>query len=49
MLKVFKLDNKNSFKNLIKILDKRNSIQKNQTAIVSRINKNVKKMEIKQL
>ena len=32
MLKVFKLDNKNSFKNLIKFLDKRKSIQKNQTA-----------------
>ena len=43
MLKVFKLDNKNSFKNLIKFLDKRKSIQKNQTAVVSRIIKNVKK------
>ena len=43
MLKVFKLDNKNSFKNLIKFLDKRKSFQKNQTSIVSRIIKNVKK------
>ena len=43
MLKILKLDNKNSFKNLKIFLDKRKSIQKNQTAVVSRIIKNVKK------
>tara|TARA_B100000963_G_scaffold183838_1_gene159775 strand:- start:201 stop:1496 length:1296 start_codon:yes stop_codon:yes gene_type:complete len=43
MLKILKLDNNRSLKNLIKFLDKRKSIQKNQTAIVSKIIKNVKK------
>ena len=43
MLKVLKLNNKNSLKNLKLFLDKRKSIQKSQTTIVSKIIKNVKK------
>ena len=43
MLKVLKLNNKNSFKNLKSFLDKRKSIQNSQTNIVSKIIKNVKK------
>ena len=43
MLKFLKLNNKNSLKSLEIFLDKRKSIQKNQTAIVSKIIKNVKK------
>ena len=43
MLKILKLDSNRSLKNLIKFLDKRKSIQKNQTVIVSKIIKNVKK------
>ncbi len=43
MLKVLKLNNKNSLKFLKIFLDKRKYIQKNQTSIVSRIIKNVKK------
>ena len=43
MLKILKLDNKKSLKILKIFLDKRKSIQKDQTAIVSKIIKNVKK------
>ena len=43
MLKVLKFDNKKSLKILEKFLDKRKSIQKNQTGIVSKIIHNVKK------
>jgi len=43
MLKILKLNNKRSLKNLKIFLDKRKSIQKNQTFIVSKIIKNVKK------
>ena len=43
MLKILKLDNKKSLKILKIFLDKRKSIQKNQTIIVSKIIKNVKK------
>ena len=37
MLKVLKLNNQNSLKSLKIFLDKRKSIQKNQTIIVSKI------------
>ena len=43
MLKILKFDNKKSLKILKIFLDKRKSIQKNQTIIVSKIIKNVKK------
>ena len=43
MLKTLKLDNKKSLKILKIFLDKRKSIQKNQTIIVNKIIKNVKK------
>ncbi len=43
MLKVLKFDNKSQLKNLKTFLDKRKSIQKNQTTIVSKIIKDVKK------
>ena len=43
MLKVLKFENKRSLKTLKIFLDKRKSIQKNQTAIVNQIIKNVKK------
>ncbi len=43
MLKILKLDNKKSLKILKLFLDKRRSIQKDQTKIVSKIIKNVKK------
>ena len=43
MIKVFKFKNKNSLKTLKIFLDKRKSIQKNQTSVVSKIIKNVKK------
>ena len=43
MLKVLKFNNKNSLKNLKIFLDKRKSFQKNQTSIVSKIIRNVKK------
>ncbi len=43
MLKILKLDNKKSLKTLKLFLDKRKSIQKDQTKIVSKIIKNVKK------
>ncbi len=43
MLKVLKLNNKNSLKYLKLFLDKRKSIQKNQTIAVSKIIKNVRK------
>ena len=46
MMKVFKLNNKNSLKALKIFLDRRKSIQKSQTYIVSKIIQNVKKMEI---
>ena len=42
MLKELNLSNKNSLKVLKLFLDKRKSIQKNQTSIVSKIIKNVK-------
>ena len=45
MLKLLKINNSNSLKSLKIFLDKRKSIQKNQTLIVSKIIKNVKKME----
>ena len=41
MLKVLKFENKRSLKNLKIFLDKRKSIQKNQTSIVNQIIKNV--------
>ena len=43
MIKILKLNNKNSLKLLKIFLDKRKSIQKNQTSIVSKIIQNVKK------
>ena len=43
MLKVLKFDKKNSLKSLKIFLDKRKTIQKNQTSIVTKIIKNVKK------
>ena len=43
MIKILKLNNKNSLKSLKIFLDKRKSIQKNQTSIVSKIIQNVKK------
>ena len=43
MLKVLKLNNKSSLKVLNEFLDKRKVIQKNQTTIVNKIIKNVKK------
>ena len=43
MLKIIKFDNKRSKKKLENFLDKRKSVQKNQTTIVSKIIKNVKK------
>ena len=43
MLKVIKYNQKNSFKNLEIFLEKRKSIQKSQTSLVSRIISNVKK------
>ena len=43
MIKVLKFKNKNSLKTLKIFLDKRKSIQKNQTSVVGRIIKNVKK------
>ena len=42
MLKVLKFNNKKSLKILEKFLEKRKSIQKNQTEIVSKIIRNVK-------
>ena len=42
MLKVLKFDNKKSLKILEKFLEKRKSVQKNQTEIVSKIIRNVK-------
>mgnify|MGYP001479741880 CR=1 FL=1 len=43
MLKIIKLNKGNSLKALKIFLDKRRSIQKNQTSIVSKIIRNVKK------
>ena len=43
MLRVLKFNKKNSFKVLKIFLDKRKSVQKNQTSIVSKIIDNVKK------
>ena len=43
MLKILNFDKKNSLKVLKVFLEKRKSIQKNQTSIVSKIIKNVKK------
>ena len=43
MLKILKFNKKNSLKDLEKFLDKRKSIQKNQTIIVSKIINSVKK------
>ena len=43
MIKILKLNNKNSLKLLKIFLDRRKSIQKNQTSIVSKIIQNVKK------
>ena len=43
MLKILKYNTKNSFKNLEKFLDKRKSIQRNQSSSVIKILKNVKK------
>ena len=43
MLKILKISDKKSFKNLKIFLDKRTSIQKSQTSIVNNIIKNVKK------
>ncbi len=43
MLKVLKIDSKNSFKVLEIYLNKRKNMQKNQTAVVSKIIRNVKK------
>ncbi len=43
MLKILKFNKKSSMKSLQRFLDKRKSIQKNQTAIVSKIIKKVKK------
>jgi len=43
MLKTLNYNNQNSLKTLELFLDKRKSIQKNQTLVVSKIIKNVKK------
>ena len=43
MLKILNYNNQNSLKTLQVFLDKRKYIQKNQTSIVSKIIKNVKK------
>ena len=43
MIKILKFNNKNSLKSLESFLNKRKSVQKNQTTIVSKIIKNVKK------
>ena len=43
MLKTLNYNNQNSLKTLELFLDKRKSIQKNQTSVVSKIIKNVKK------
>ena len=43
MLKILNYNNQNSLKTLELFLDKRKSIQKNQTSAVSKIIKNVKK------
>mgnify|MGYP001458258425 FL=1 len=43
MLRFLQFNNKNSLKNLKNFLDKRKSIQKNQTLIVTKIIQNVKK------
>ena len=43
MLRILKFNNKNSSKLLKNFLDKRNSVQKNQTTSVSKIIQNVKK------
>ena len=43
MLKTLNYNNQNSFKTLKLFLDKRKSIQKNQTSVVNKIIKNVKK------
>ena len=43
MLKILKFNNKASLKILKVFLEKRKSIQKNQTSVVSQIIKNVKK------
>ena len=43
MLKTFKFNNKKSLNTLKIFLDKRKSVQKNQTSIVSKIIQNVKK------
>ena len=43
MIKVLKFNNKNSLKNLELFLNKRKSIQKNQTSVVSKIIKDVKR------
>ena len=43
MLKILNYKNRNSLKTLEMLLDKRKSIQKNQTSEVSKIIKNVKK------
>jgi len=43
MLKTLNCNNKNSLKTLIEFLDKRKTIQKNQTSFVKKIIKNVKK------
>ena len=43
MLRTLKFNNKNSSKLLKNFLDKRSSVQKNQTTIVGKIIQNVKK------
>ena len=43
MLKILKFNNKNSLEKLKIFLDKRKTIQKNQTSLVSKIIQNVKK------
>ena len=43
MLRILNLNNKNSLNNLRLFLDKRKSIQKNQTIVVSKLIKNVRK------
>ena len=48
MLNTIKINKGNSLKRLKIFLDKRRSIQKNQTSTVNKIIKNVKKMETKQ-
>ena len=47
MLKLLKLNKKNSFNTLGNILNKRKSTQKNNTTVVQQIISNVKKMETK--